>query len=131
MSDAVLDASAFLCLLWDEPGAEAVAAVLPGALMSTVNVAEVVAKLSERGMSGAAALATIDGLGVDTVDFDRVQAAESGALRVMTRAKGLSLGDRACLTLSRQRNCPAVTADAAWADVAGFDVKLIRRRAPR
>lgn len=45
----VLDASALLCLMNDEPGAERVATVLSRAVVSTVNLAEVATKLNELG----------------------------------------------------------------------------------
>ena len=47
----VLDASALLALLQNEPGSDAVAAVLPHAVLSAVNLSEVVAKMVERGVS--------------------------------------------------------------------------------
>ncbi len=126
MSDAVLDSSAVLALLLAEAGAEVVRAALPGALMSTVNFAEVVAKLTERGMPIDEAQAAVEATGVKFVDFDVDQAAMTGELRPLTRAIGLSLGDRACLGLARLRGLPALTADTAWAQAPGFNVLLIR-----
>ena len=41
----VLDASAVLALVHDEPGAELVSAALPSAALCTVNLAEVIGKL--------------------------------------------------------------------------------------
>ena len=46
----IVDASALLAVLNDEPGSEVVAALLPMAALSTVNLSEVVAKLVEKGM---------------------------------------------------------------------------------
>lgn len=48
MSDGsvVLDASALLAMLNDEPGGEQVASVLPNASIGAVNLSEVVAKLA-------------------------------------------------------------------------------------
>lgn len=126
MSEAVLDSSALLALLFAEPGADRVAAALPGAFLSTVNLAEVVAKLTERGMPAAEASEAVRALGATVVDFDHDQAVAAGALRGETRGAGLSLGDRACLALSRLRGATALTGDRAWAAVKGFDVSLIR-----
>lgn len=128
MSDAVLDSSAVLALLLAEDGAAIVTEALPGALFSTVNLAEVVAKLVERGMPSGEAREAMAATGVEFVDFDADQACLSGELRAATRSHGLSLGDRACLALARVRGLPAVTADAAWAQVEGFEVTVIRRR---
>lgn len=47
----VLDASALLCLLNDEPGADRVIDVLPRCVIGTANLAEVVSKLRKRGLS--------------------------------------------------------------------------------
>ena len=126
MSEAVLDSSALLALLWNEPGADYVAAALPGALLSSVNLAEVVTKLRERGLSASEGRELVESLGVVVVDFDADQAEATAELRESTRSLGLSLGDRACLALARRRNCPALTADAAWLKAQGFEVRFIR-----
>jgi PIN domain nuclease of toxin-antitoxin system len=46
MSRAVLDASALIAFLFQESGAEVVAARIPGSLISAVNYSEVVARAS-------------------------------------------------------------------------------------
>lgn len=114
MSEAVLDASAVLALLLGEPGAGAVAAVLPGALLSTVNLAEIIGKLAERGMPAEEASRAVKMLGVDIVPFTAAQACAAGALRPATKTLGLALGDRACLALAAERGAKALTADKAW-----------------
>lgn len=50
MNAMVLDATAVLALLQNEPESERVAALLPTAVIRTVNLAEVVGKLAEVGM---------------------------------------------------------------------------------
>ncbi len=50
MDETAIDASALLALLNEEPGADVVAQALPGAVISAVNLSEVVAKLSQAGM---------------------------------------------------------------------------------
>ena len=128
MSEAVLDSSAVLALLLAERGSERVQAALPGALLSTVNLAEVVTKLCERGMPAAAAGAAVEAIGVELVNFTGEHALLTGELRTRTRSAGLSLGDRACLSLAQLYGVPALTADAAWASVSGLDVVCIRDR---
>lgn len=119
MSEAVLDASAMLALMLAEPGSDTVAAVLPGALMSTVNVAEVVSKIVERdALAHGKAYRAIQDLGIEMVPFDGDQALVCGTLRGVTREAGLSLGDRACLALGKSRNLPVLTADRAWSKIA-------------
>ena len=126
MSSCVLDSSAVLALLLAEPGADKVAGVLPDACLSAVNLAEIVGKLSERGMPAADAQRAVEALGVEIVPFDGEQAVAAGELRPATRALGLSLGDRACLALARQRGLAALTADGAWSRVSGVEVVIIR-----
>jgi ribonuclease VapC len=123
---AVLDSSAVLALLCAEPGADKVAALLPDALLSSVNLAEVVGKLCERGMPLREAREAIEGLGAKSIEFGIDQAYVVAELRTATRSRGLSLGDRACLALARLHDLPAVTADAAWLGLGGFEIVLIR-----
>ena len=126
MSKAVLDSSAVLAVLLAEAGAVRVESVLPGALVSAVNLAEVVSKLCERGMPADEVLLAVAALGVDIVPYEGEQARLTGELRPLTRAAGLSLGDRACLALARLRGLPALTADAAWVGACDAEVVLIR-----
>jgi ribonuclease VapC len=65
MSNYVLDASALLALLQQEPGAEVVAAVLQDASISTVNWSEVLQKSISQGIDTEGMQADIEALGVD------------------------------------------------------------------
>lgn len=127
MAEVVLDASAMLAVILGEPGADAVRSHLDGAVIGAVNLAEVVAKLIDRGAAFSEAEALIADLPVAPVVFDADQAWSSGFLRAASRKHGLSLGDRACLALAKARRAPALTGDRAWADIdAGVEVRLIR-----
>jgi PIN domain nuclease of toxin-antitoxin system len=127
MAKAVLDSSAVLAVLNAEQGADEVAAVLDDALVSTVNYAEVVAKLVERGSTYTQAQSALQLFALTTVDFDIVLARRTGALRAETMRRGLSLGDRACLSLAEREGLPAMTSDRNWVGaVSGIDVRLIR-----
>jgi len=114
MAEAVLDASAILALVGEEPGADAVARIVANCLVSTVNGSEAVAKLVERGMPPEVAEDIIFGLPFEPVDFDRPLAAAAGRMWPRGRRAGLSLGDRACLALAEAKNLPAITADTQW-----------------
>jgi len=127
VADVVLDASALLALLNAESGAESVAAVLPDAVVSAVNLSEVVAKLAEAGMPEKAIRDALLALPLTVVPFDREQAYEAGLLRPSTRGMGLSLGDRGCLSLAKRLGAPALTADKSWERLAvGVKVRVIR-----
>ena len=129
MTLAVLDASAVLALLFGETGADVVRPRVRSGLISTVNVAEVLAKLVDKGVPADEAARAVDMLGMEPVPLSVEQAQLSAALRSTTRAAGLSLGDRACLALARERGLPAVTAERRWpeiAEAAGVAVEVIR-----
>ena len=127
MSEVVLDASALLALLNAETGCDAVADALPDSVVSAVNLAEVVGKLAEKGMPEEAIREAIIPLALKVQAFDSDQAWGTGMLRPITRDRGLSLGDRACLTLGKRLDVPVLTADKAWKKLtAGVVVRMVR-----
>ncbi len=127
MSEYVLDASAILALLNSETGGEVVLSLLPRAFVSTVNLAEVYARLAAAGMSAPEIREVISLLGLSVVDFDQETAFASGELYRHTQPPGLSLGDRACLALAQRMGAVAVTADRAWLSIeTGIQIRLIR-----
>ncbi len=127
MNEWVLDASAALAVLKEEPGSEVVEQALPACIMSTVNLSEVLSKLGEFGIAGDAAWNAVAGLALTFVEFDTAAAREAASLRPATRRLGLSLGDRACLALGRTRGAPVLTADRVWTSLdLGVEVTSIR-----
>ena len=127
MSEIVLDASALMTVLREEPGAAAVEAVLDHAAISAVNLSEVQAKLVERGTAAELAWSSLVDLDLEVIDFDAAQARVAGNLRSLTYAQGLSLGDRACLALAQALGLPAMTADRAWAGLeVGIEIRTVR-----
>jgi ribonuclease VapC len=127
MAEVVLDASAILAYLLGEPGADVVAAVLLRSLVSPVNVAEVIGKLIDRGFSADAAEAAMGQLGCEIVPVDAAIGREAGRLHEQTHGRGVSLGDRFCLSLSARTGLPAMSADRAWKTLGlGVEITLIR-----
>ncbi|HET7371264.1 MAG TPA: type II toxin-antitoxin system VapC family toxin [Gammaproteobacteria bacterium] len=128
MTERVLDASALLALLQDEPGAARVAAVLPDAAIGSVNLAEVVGKLVDKGMPPALVKETLRTLDLDVREFSENLAYAAGELRTSTARLGLSLGDRACLALTQHLGMPVLTADASWQQfkIENVEVEMIR-----
>ncbi|MDR7555346.1 MAG: type II toxin-antitoxin system VapC family toxin [Armatimonadota bacterium] len=127
MSSLVVDASALLALLQGEAGVERWDAVIGNAVISAVNLSEVVAKLADAGMPETEIRATLEPLGLHVVDFDAAQAYQAGLLRPATKRSGLSLGDSACLALARSRRLPVLTADQAWKALRlGLEVRVMR-----
>lgn len=128
MSSVVLDASALLALLNQEPGAEKLTPeLLSGAVISTVNLAEVHSKLVARGLRQDEAWeATMTPIG-EAVPFDMGHARLAGDLLAKTRPLGLSLGDRACLALGLALKLPIYTADRSWKKLkVGARIRVIR-----
>lgn len=110
-----------------ETGAARVEECFDQACISAVNLSEAVAKLAERGVSQAFISESIAGLKLDVRVFDSEQAQSAGFLRQTTRSFGLSLGDRACLALSKKLNRTALTTDKVWANLdIDIQVELIR-----
>jgi PIN domain nuclease of toxin-antitoxin system len=127
VADTVVNASAVLALLNDEPGAKRVAEVLPGAFISTVNMTEVITRLVDWGLGYDEIHETIDALGLEQHAFTPSLAYDAALLRSSTRAQGLSLGDRACLALGIALGARVLTADRPWLTLnLGLDIEYIR-----
>jgi ribonuclease VapC len=128
VSEWVLDASALLAFIWQEPGRQQVAeAIAEGAAVSTVNLSETVAKLTEANVAEGVIRTELGLLELEAPDFDAELAYRAGLLRSLTRRVGLSLGDRACIALAQHLGLPVLTSDRAWQALQiGVPVRVIR-----
>ncbi|MDQ3755864.1 MAG: type II toxin-antitoxin system VapC family toxin [Acidobacteriota bacterium] len=127
MSKYVLDASAVLALLNQEPGQDRVEAVLADSCIGAVNYCEVLGKLIDAGLSEEDATESVELLNLEVVPFDADTARLTAVLRPTTKKLGLSLGDRSCLALALARRNTALTAERAWAKLKlGVKIELIR-----
>ncbi|CAA9502947.1 MAG: hypothetical protein AVDCRST_MAG39-1487 [uncultured Sphingomonadaceae bacterium] len=125
----VVDSSVILAAMLDERSGGAL--YEPGQLLnlSVVNLAEVHTDLVERGSSVEDVNSFFPRLPLRIRAFRDVDAERTGRLRAVTRHLGLSLGDRACLSLAKLTNLPVLTADQRWAELdIGVEVRLIRER---
>jgi PIN domain nuclease of toxin-antitoxin system len=115
-----------LAAIQAEPGGD-LAAIMPSALLSSINLAEVATKLAKDGLSRSEVDEVVGALECEVVPFDRATAVEAGLLGQATHRIGLSLGDRSCLALAAVRRLPVYTADRDWATLdLGVDIRLIR-----
>lgn len=110
---AVLDASALLAWLQDEPGADIVQDLLDtGSACSAVNYAEVAQKVRTRGGNWA--------LTADLMASYRLQIEPATADDAVVAAalwkddRQVSLADRFCLATAHRLGVPAWTTDRAW-----------------
>jgi PIN domain nuclease of toxin-antitoxin system len=129
----VIDASALIAYLLDEPGGERTEGVLArgGALLSSVNRTEVKGRLVGMGartpQAVDEALAALEPL-LETVPHDLEQSDLGAYYYARRNPYNLSLGDCACLALAEARRLDVLTAEQSWAKLPGlpFRVHLIR-----
>ena len=129
MSAIILDSSALLAMLNEEPGGAKVADMIASARMSSVNYAEVVSHFVQLGMPEREVDAMLDPLPMEIVPIDKALGQLAGRLRAATVEVGLSLGDRFCLALAIRDGAPAWTADKTWrviAESVNTEIVIIR-----
>ena len=128
MSDIVLDASAVLALLRDEPGGDTVAAHIGRAAISAVNLQEVVKGMLREGVTLEAARPVLDELALALHPHDEGAAYAAAALYPATHQHGWGLGNRSCMALGLALGLPVLTADREWehVQVEGLSVETVR-----
>lgn len=123
----ILDASALLAFLQDEPGSDAVESVLADSVISTVNWSEVVQKSIANDVEIVGMLEDLQALGLKVVDFTYEHAEIAAHLWQQTRQFGLSLADRSCLATARHLDAPVFTSDRIWAELGlPLEIGIVR-----
>lgn len=123
----VIDASALLAAIHQEPGGVIVKQHIEQSIISAINWSEVLQKLSRAGADSVAIAAMLKALGLRVVAFTEDDAQLAADLWPETKKKGLSLADRACLALGKRLQLTVVTADKAWQGVdPDIVIELIR-----
>lgn len=121
----MLDSSALLALLGVERGHQQVAEVIRRSVISAINLAEVTNKLAHETPSVEAARTLVATLELQVVDWTEEMAYQSADFTPFDKSHGLSLGDRACLTLAKHLHATAVTADRTWRRVPHLGVRIM------
>jgi PIN domain nuclease of toxin-antitoxin system len=126
MNSFVLDSSTILAVLNQEKGSQTAQTFFANGIVSTVNLAEILTKLTEKGHNLSSALEAFNLLQLGVSSFDVAQAQKAAELRPLTKHLGLSLGDRSCLALAILQNATAVTADRDWSGLSFCPIEVIR-----
>ncbi len=113
-SNRVLDASALLATLQQEPGAEQVQKHIHHSMISTVNWSEVIQKLDQAGVDTENITHSLLALGLNVIDFTLEDARLCATLWPQCKAFGLSFADRACLATALRMKSNVITADTIW-----------------
>lgn len=122
----VLDSSALLALILEEPGAQFVG-MLAESHASAVTLTETIEVLTRKGDSFEAARARMLRIVTTVEPFDRRQGEIAALLLTRHRRAGLGLGDAACLALAIDLQAEVLTADRIWATLGlPLTVTLIR-----
>jgi PIN domain nuclease of toxin-antitoxin system len=117
--------------VYGEPGAAKIIAELHSGevepLLSAVNLCEVQTRLLRDGLPFSEVTKLLAGLELAVVPFDVADADGASALYIETQPFGLSLGDRACLALTKKQKVTVWTADKVWKKLkVDVPVELIR-----
>ncbi len=117
MNEVILDSSALLALIKKEQGAEIVEKLIGRVIMSSINLSEVAATLLDSDMSVKECQECIEPFIEKIIPFGKEESFSTAALKKLTKHKGLSQGDRACIALGLSTGYPIYTADKVWAEL--------------
>ncbi len=129
MSNFVLDASALLAVLREEPGADVVKEAMATSQVSVINIGEVAQCLLKDGWLLSEIEETLNALGVRIRTMRLDLAFKSAAMREDGRKQGLSQADCICLALAKREGAIALTGDRKWLELSeklGVEIRLIR-----
>lgn len=123
--EVVLDASALIAYLKQEKGFEKVReALVKQVLISTVNLSEVYSKIVAEKIELSEVIPRLQALGIESIPFDDELAKISALIYPECKKYGLSLADRACLSLGIKQKAPVITADRVWSKL-DLDLEVI------
>lgn len=129
----VLDASAVLARIHNEPGGERLDALLDAVergaevqvSISSLNWCEILTRLQRESVTNPREMLASLLADVDLVPFGRAEAELAAHIAMANPA--LSLGDRACLALASSLDATAWTTDKVWAKLpVGTKLEMLR-----
>lgn len=119
----ILDTSALIALIHREPGWETVQAVLDHSAVCAIHLTEAITKLTRKGGEPRLVERYLRALPMPILPWDEELAWESRDLAPLAWTHGLSLADRACLTIARHHGAIAMTSDTEWESLK-LDVRV-------
>jgi PIN domain nuclease of toxin-antitoxin system len=126
----LLDATAALAAIFDEPGGDFLAKMNPDPepVMTSYNAAEALSKMIQRGFTPEDALAALQGIVQGMLPVGASSAFDAAKIHAASRHLGLSLGDCFCLAAGLTTRLPIYTADREWAKlgIKGIKLRFIR-----
>lgn len=125
----ILDTSALIALLKQEPGHERISGVIANSAISLVNLSEFIAVLARSGVSEDDIDEIITDLVPEVIPFFENISIKTGKLATITQEYGLSLGDRACIATGDYYKMAIYTTDKVWAKldhITSTDIIVIR-----
>lgn len=121
----LLDASAVLTWLQQEPGGADVRPLLDNGFITAANWSEVLQKVHQHGGDPDEVSLLLRALGLDVTEVTRADGER--AAQLWNRSNPLALTDRLCLAVAHRLDLPAVTAESHWtASDSGIEVQVIR-----
>ncbi len=129
MYRAALDASALVAILRRETGADEAIEWLSGAVVSSVNIAEVLWAMDKRGADRNQVENDLRQMRFRELPFTREDAEIVARLQPLTLGSSIGFADRSCLALAFRHGIPAVTGDRDWlSHDVGVEVRLFRNQ---
>ncbi|MDE3015869.1 MAG: type II toxin-antitoxin system VapC family toxin [Pseudomonadota bacterium] len=126
--ETLLDASAFVAAVLNEPGADMVEdRVDEGAAISSVNLAESISKLLYYDYTLEEIQAAVEDMRLRVIPFDKSQSFLISVFQPYIKSHNLSLADRACLAVALEGGYTVLTTDRPWKKLPlDVPVQLIR-----
>jgi PIN domain nuclease of toxin-antitoxin system len=124
-NNIILDASALLALIQNEPGTEIIKPLLKISVMSAVNITETLSVLQRVNITPKEGLTLITNIITTIIPFDLELAELAANIHPLTKSKGLSLADRACIALGIKLQIPIYTTDKIWAEITINNANII------
>ena len=115
-----------LAYLFEETGCQVVAQYIENACISTVNLSEVAGRLIRDNIDPMPLIEQIGRTSISIVPFTETQALYAANFIPQTQRYGLSLGDRACLGLAKEKQLAVLTADTVWSQLVDIEIIQIR-----